>query len=124
MKTKFNIIFLIFFPLSIFGQGELTEEQILEDFTIFKEILTIGHPSLYEYTPKVVWDSIFNSFEQKGVKEAQTPNDLFKSITSIAENVKDGHLNILHPKIDTLTTMFPVLIKIIDGKFYKKLSKK
>ncbi len=118
MKTKFNIIFLIFFPLSIFGQGELTEEQILEDFTIFKEILTIGHPSLYEYTPKVVWDSIFNSFEQKGVKEAQTPNDLFKSITSIAENVKDGHLNILHPKIDTLPTMFPVLIKFIDGKFY------
>ncbi len=118
MKIRSIITIILLLPLSVFGQKELSNEQILEDYTIFKEILTVGHPSFYEYTSQVAWDSIFSSFEQKEIKGVKTPNDLFKSISSIAENVKDGHLNILHPKIDTLPTMFPILIKFIGGKLY------
>ncbi len=118
MKAYIIITIILLLPLSVLGQKELSNEQILEDYTIFKEILTIGHPSLYEYTSQNVWDSIFSSFEQKEINKLKTPNDLFKSITSIAENVKDGHLNILHPKMDTLPTMFPVLVKFIGEKLY------
>lgn len=118
MKILGIISITLLLPFSIFGQKELSNEQILEDYTIFKEVLTVGHPSLYEYTSQVAWDSIFSSFEQRGIKGVKIPNDLFKSIASIAENVKDGHLNILHPKIDSLPTIFPVLIKSIGGKLY------
>lgn len=111
-------VIILLLPLSIFGQVELSSEQVLEDYSIFKEILTIGHPSLYEYNSEEEWGNIFSSFEQKEIRNVKTPNDLFKSISSIADNVKDGHLNILHPKIDTLPTLFPLLIKIIGGKLY------
>ncbi|MEQ9310675.1 MAG: S41 family peptidase [Balneolaceae bacterium] len=116
---KYSIIpIILLLPLSIFGQKELSNAQVLEDYTIFKEILINGHPSLYEYTSQTEWDSIFSSFEQKGIKKVKTSNDLFKSISSVADNVKDGHLNILHPKIDTLPAMFPVMVKFIGGKLY------
>lgn len=118
MKTYRILTIILLLPLSIFGQKDLSNEQILEDYTIFKEILIGGHPSLYEYTSALAWDSIFRSFEQKEIKGVKTPNDLFKSVASLAENVKDGHLNILHPKIDTLPTMFPLQLKLIGGKLY------
>ena len=106
------------FSFYSFGQNELSQEQVLKDYTIFKEIITTGHPSLYEYTSKSQWDSIFSSFEQKDIKEIRTSNDLFKSITSIADKAKDGHLIIHHPKMDTVPPLFPLLLKIIDGRFY------
>lgn len=118
MKKYSIISIILLLPLSIFGQKELSREQVLEDYTIFKEILTIGHPSLYEYTSKAEWDSIFRAFEQKEIKEIRNSNDLFKSISSISDNVKDGHLTIHHPKMDTVPPMFPLLLKIINGKFY------
>lgn len=116
---KYSIIpIILLLPLSIFGQKELSREQILEDYTIFKEILTIGHPSLYEFTSQTQWDSIFSVFEQKEINGVRTSNDLFKSISSIADNVKDGHLIIHHPKMTTVPPMFPLLLKIINGKLY------
>lgn len=118
MKYSTAIFIFLLFPLSILGQNELAQEQVLEDYTIFKEIITTGHPSLYEYTSKSQWDSIFSSFKQKDIKEIRFSNDLFKSITSIADNVKDGHLIIHHPKMDTVPPMFPLLLKIIDEKIY------
>lgn len=118
MKQYSIIPIILLLPLSIFGQKDLSNEQVLEDYTIFKEILINGHPSLYEYTSQTTWDSIFSEFELKGIRKVVTSNDLFKSISSVADNVKDGHLNILHPKIDTLPTMFPVLVKLIGGKLY------
>ncbi len=89
MKTKNSttIFILLLFPFSFFGQNELSQEQVLEDYIIFKEILINGHPSLYEYTSKIEWDSIFSSFEQKNIKEIRTSNVLFKSISSIADNM-------------------------------------
>lgn len=105
-------------PISFFGQNQLSKDQVVDDYTIFKKILTTGHPSLYEYTSKSQWDSIFSAFEQKEIKEIKSSNDLFQSITSIADNARDGHLIIHHPKMDTVPPMFPLLLKIIDGRLY------
>lgn len=118
MKIHNTIIIIFLLPLSFFGQKKLSREEVFEDYTIFKDILTIGHPSMYEYTSKAKWDTIFNAFEQKVIMGVKSSNDLFKSISYLADNVKDGHLNILHPKIDTLPKMFPLLLKIIDGKLH------
>ncbi|MCK0135580.1 S41 family peptidase [Arenibacter sp. S6351L] len=118
MKTNYNIIVLLLFSFCIFGQNELSPEQVLEDYTIFKEIITTGHPSLYEYTSKAQWDSIFYDFEQTRIKDLTESKELFKSINSIAKNAYDGHLVIYHPKMDTVPALFPLLLKIIDGKLY------
>ena len=116
MKFKLLILTIIL-PLVLFAQTELTEKQIQEDFTIFKNVLINSHPSLYEYTTKSKWDSIFVSFD-KEIGHLKTSNDLFKSINLIASNVKDGHIRILHPKMETVPSMFPLLLKIIDKKLY------
>jgi len=118
MKKNSTILIILLFPLTFFGQIHLSKEQVLEDFKIFKDILTRGHPSLYEYTSKTEWDSIFSSFEQKDIGKIRTSNDLFISITSVADNVNDGHLIIHHPKMDTVPPLFPLLLKIINGKLY------
>lgn len=120
MKTKYGITILLIFGISLyaFGQNQLSQDQVLEDYTIFKEIITSGHPSLYEYTAKSQWDSIFSSFEEKDIKEITTSNDLFKSITSIADKARDGHLIIHHPKMDSVPPLFPLLLKIINGRLY------
>lgn len=118
MKIRRTILFFLLFPISIFGQKELSKKQILEDYTIFKQILTKGHPSMYEYTSETQWDTIFSSFEHTEIKSVITSNDLFKSISFLADNAKDGHLTILHPKIEILPELFPLLLKIIDGKLY------
>lgn len=113
MKFKF-IILGIFLPFVLPAQTELTEKQIHEDFTIFKTILTSSHPSLNEYTTKSEWDSIFVSFEKK----IKNFDDLFRSINVISDYVRDGHLRVLHPKMKTVPSMFPLLLKIIDKKLY------
>ncbi|ALJ06057.1 hypothetical protein APS56_13355 [Pseudalgibacter alginicilyticus] len=118
VNYAFTTCILILFSFYSIGQNKLSQSQVLEDYTIFKEILTTGHPSLYEYTSKPEWDSIFNTFEQKDIKEIRTSNDFFKSISTIADKAKDGHLVIHHPKMDTVPPLFPLLLKIIDGKLY------
>jgi hypothetical protein len=48
MKKKYSktILITLLYPLSIFGQNEFSQEQVLEDYTIFKEVFINGHPSL------------------------------------------------------------------------------
>lgn len=116
MKFKL-LLFSLFFPVALFAQSELTQKQIHEDYTIFKDVLTSAHPSLYEYTSKSQWDSIFTRFEEQ-INQLENTDDLFKSISALADNARDGHLIIHHPKMETVPPMFPLLLKIIDKKFY------
>lgn len=115
-KLKISLLTIIF-PFALIAQIPLSQEQIWEDFTIFKNVLTKSHPSLYEYTTKKQWDSIFKNFEKER-KQLKSSNDLFKSISAIGANVKDGHLRVLHPKMETVPPMFPLLLKIIGNRFY------
>ncbi len=115
---NFKLLFLaIILPSALCAQQELTEKQILEDYTIFKNVLTASHPSLYEYTTNSQWDSIFSNFESQ-VKHIKNSDDLFKAMSAVAINVRDGHLIIHHPKMDSIPPMFPLLLKIIDEKLY------
>lgn len=114
------LLFILFFTAPIFAQqsATLTAQQIEEDYTIFKTILTTAHPSLYEYTSAQKWDSLFNDFEQNQSKKIKTATDLFKSISNLANHVKDGHLSIQHPQLATVPPMFPLLLKICNKKLY------
>lgn len=117
MKPKLLLIALLS-PVLLFGQKELTETQVLEDFATLKGVLTEGHPSLYAYTPKASWDSLFADFEQKQVKNIRTVEELFRSFAAMTDFARDGHLLAIRPELDTVPHMFPLLLKIIEGKLY------
>ncbi|NEN25247.1 hypothetical protein G3O08_17255 [Cryomorpha ignava] len=119
MKTKFSIIFIIlFYSLIVFGQEKLTKEQVIEDFNILKNVLTKGYPSLYEYTSQSEWDSLFLNFEEEKLKSIKNKNDLYKSITELTDYSRDAHLIVMHPQLTSIPYLFPLLLKIIDEKFY------
>ena len=72
-------------PLIALGQKRLTNEQVLEDYKILKNVLTKGHPTLYEYTSKSKWDSLFTDFEKNKITTIDNNNDLYKSITELTD---------------------------------------
>ncbi|MEL6812134.1 MAG: S41 family peptidase [Bacteroidota bacterium] len=117
MKSK-NILLILFFPFVVFGQKSITQPNVVEDYNILKNVLTKGHPSLYEYTSKSEWDSLFTNFEEKTIKTIQDNNDLYKSITELTDHARDGHLIVMRPPLDSIPKLFPLLLKIIDEKLY------
>ncbi len=100
------------------GQKQLTQEQILEDYTILKNVLTKGYPSLFTYSSPSEWDSLFASFERDEIPDIESNNDFYRSITKLTNHVRDGHLVVMRPQMDSIPKLFPLLIKIIDGKLY------
>lgn len=117
MRTITTVFFLSF-SFSIFAQHDLSREQVLEDYLIFKNILTTGHPSLYEYTSPKEWDSLFTYFETEEIENITDSDALFRSLCALVTQAKDGHLTLLHPKMDVIPKMFPLVLKIIDDKLY------
>ncbi len=119
MKLKpIIVIFVLILPVIIFGQKGLSKEQLLEDYTILKNVLTKGHPSLYEYTSETAWDSLFTNFEKQKLKTVQNSNDLYKAITELTDYVRDGHLIVMRPPLDPIPQLFPLLLKIINERLY------
>ena len=119
MKSKVKILFLaILLPLIALSQKRLTNEQVLEDYKILKNVLTKGHPSLYEYTSKSKWDSLFTDFEKNKIATIDNKNDFYKSITELTDYVRDGHLIIMRPQLDSVPNLFPLWLKIINKKLY------
>ncbi|MEO1055217.1 MAG: hypothetical protein AAFX87_31610, partial [Bacteroidota bacterium] len=119
MKSILIISFLtLLLPGISLGQKQLTKEQALEDYQILKNVLTKGYPSLYEYTSKSQWDSLFTDFEEKEIKTIDNNNDLYKSITKLTDYARDGHLIVMRPQLDPLPNFFPLLLKIINKKLY------
>lgn len=101
-----------------FSQVDLTKKQVTEDYTILKNILTQGYPSLYEYTSYSEWDSLFTNFENEKLRSIKSTSDLYKSITELTDYTRDGHLVVMRPKLTSIPKLFPLLLKIIDKKFY------
>jgi len=119
MPTKSSILFLILIlPLQLLGQKALTQAQVQADYSILKKVLTQGHPGLYEYTSAAAWDSLFADFATNQLPAIHNVQDFYNSITALTDQVRDGHLVVMRPPLDTIPPLFPVLLKIIDGKLY------
>lgn len=120
VKQKFmNWIFslgIFMFSFTAMGQTRLSPQQVLDDYEVFKSILIKGHPSLYDYTSRQTWDSLLRHFEEKGLRDVTTSEDLFKSLSKLSSYAHDGHLIVHHSKMDSVPDLFPLHLKIIDGK--------
>jgi len=119
MKKKFNVLIPgLLLPLILLGQKPLRKAEVLEDYQMLKDILTQGHPSLYEYTSQTEWERLFTEFEQEKLKTIQNDTDVYRSIAELTDHVRDGHLIVMRPLLDPIPHLFPLLLKIIDGKLY------
>ncbi|MEM6803193.1 MAG: hypothetical protein AAF696_17435, partial [Bacteroidota bacterium] len=116
---KHKIFFLVFLlPSIVLSQPQLTQDQVLEDYKILKNVLTKGHPTLYEYTSKAEWDSLFTNFEREKLKSIQSTHDLYPALLELTDYVRDGHLLLMRPQLNIIPHLFPLLLKIIDKKLY------
>ena len=61
---------------------------------------------------------LFVNFEKNKIKTIDNKNDLYKSIIELTDYVRDGHLIVMRPQIDSLPNFFPLLLKIINKKLY------
>ncbi|CAM1370029.1 S41 family peptidase [Tenacibaculum xiamenense] len=119
MRTKYHPLFLaLLLPYTVLSQIQLTQEQVLEDYTILKNVLVKGHPSLYDYTSKTEWDSLFVNFEKEKIKTVRSNNDFYKKVIELTDYVRDGHLIIMRPQLDSIPNLFPIWLKIINKKLY------
>ncbi|UKN02275.1 S41 family peptidase [Paracrocinitomix mangrovi] len=113
-----KLIIALMFPVVVSAQTTLTQKQIRDDYRIFKSILISVHPSFYEYNTIEDWDSIFNKVEKTELNHLKNADEFYRTLCSIANNVRDGHLMVYHSKMDTIPKMFPLMLKIIDSKLY------
>ncbi|MEW7281228.1 S41 family peptidase [Aquimarina sp. 2201CG1-2-11] len=119
MKLNYNtVLVFLLFPLVVFGQKKLSKEQITEDYSVIKNVLTKGYPSLYEYTSASTWDSLFTDFEEKKLGSIRNQNDFYKAIVELTDHVRDGHLIVMRPQLNSIPKLFPLLVKIITKKLY------
>jgi len=116
--NRFFYVFVFLCPVIFFGQKTLTRAQIMEDYTVLKSILEQGHPNLYAYTSKDKWSRLFDDFEKEKIKTIKNNNDLYKQFTKLTDFVRDGHLIVMRPKLDTIPKLFPLWLKIINNRLY------
>lgn len=120
---RLTIFFIaILFPTVVLSQRQMTTTQVMEDYTIVKNILTKGHPSLYEYTSHFEWHDLFANFEKEIVSTIKNSNDFYKSLTELTNHLRDGHFLVIRPQLNVVPKLFPIWLKIIDDRLYTDTS--
>ena len=73
-----------------------SKEQLLEDFTIFRESLEEAHPGLYDYISKADLNKAFEKL-QKSIEHPLTSEQFRKELTQILLKIRDSH-TFLYPR--------------------------
>ncbi|MBN2487316.1 MAG: S41 family peptidase [Bacteroidales bacterium] len=80
-----------------------TAQELVEAFHILKQSLTEGHPGLYDYSPKPIFDSICTSVSNQ-LTRPMTSEEFRKTIWPVITSIKDNH-----------TALYPFLYEINDN---------
>jgi hypothetical protein len=81
---------------------KFSELALHEDFQIFKNTLSEGHPGLYDYTTEDRLDSLFQSVLQQ-LNHQMTVLDFCQLLVPIIHEIKDSHTALI-PRKNSLTT--------------------
>ena len=94
--------------------------ELLEDYTVYRQVLEKHHPGLYWYTPKDSMDYYFE-YGRKQLNDSLTEPAFRKVLTYVTAKISCGHTTIRPSKAwsrysDTvrLAKMFPLSMKIWD----------
>jgi hypothetical protein len=94
-------------------------EQLLKDYTLFRNVLEESHPSLYWFTPKDSMDYYFD-WGLSQIKDSMNERDFRMVLTYVIEKIKCGHTSVRPSKkysryLDTARLkLFPLSVKIWD----------
>ncbi len=93
-----------------------SREQVRTDVIQLREVLETIHCCLYEYTPKAIFDSLFqNGLET--VDGTMQPHDIFRLLAPVVERVGCGHTSLWMPMsfwtLDT-TGLFPLQVRLVE----------
>ncbi|TFH01475.1 MAG: hypothetical protein E4H13_04820 [Calditrichales bacterium] len=118
MKTM-HFIFLFGWMATVFAQEiALAPDQMKADLAVVRDILTNGHPGLYDYTSKTQLDSLYRSIVTE-ISTPQSPAAFFRLLSGLTDQIHDGHLLLFPPPtLQKVERFFPLLLKYIQGDWY------
>ncbi|MBP2833623.1 hypothetical protein J8281_15615 [Aquimarina sp. U1-2] len=118
MKKNLFLLSLLSIANILNAQKKMDSLAAMTDFQIFENILKKGHPSLYEYIRQDSLDYLFRDTKES-IGNHTSDIDLYKSMVTITDKIKDGHLLLFAPNtIKTEQYYFPLILKIINADFY------
>lgn len=116
-QIKLLVVVFIYGSVISYAQNKYNE-----DIIIFKELLEKYHPSLYDYTSKKQFDSIWkNTF--KVSKTLKNEYELTNTLARIIEKIGDGHTSLspsqkFMEKVASKNSFFPIPVKVLNHKIY------
>lgn len=116
MQSILTLLFICVIQNFLHAQEGLSKEEIREDYSIVKDLLLQQHPALFDYCSEEEWNNRFEQFEKKEANQIHTSNQLFRSLCALTNPIGDGHFQVLHPTMDTIPLLFPVIVKILNQK--------
>ncbi|MES1181553.1 MAG: hypothetical protein ABUL44_02035, partial [Flavobacterium sp.] len=98
------------------------EEELRQDFDVFRTSLEEAHPGLYRFNSKAKMDSIFTA-ARTSINRPMTDREFMLIISRIVAQIGDGHMRVALPKehknkLDEGHTALPFRIYWYDDKLY------
>ncbi|MVM36110.1 peptidase S41 [Spirosoma sp. HMF4905] len=91
MKSLIITTFLaVLLHLPLAGQS-LTPDQLQADFSRFRTALNEVHPEMYRYTPKPVFDSLFEATAAR-LNRSMSQHEFYVMMTPLLVALRDGHI--------------------------------
>jgi hypothetical protein len=102
--------------------AHLTQEQLQQDFTIFRQALEKDHAGLYRYKTRKEMDRLFDSCYGQ-INQSLSPVEFAKTLLSLISSVQDGHTGTDFTKqlvehYNETQKMFPLSLYHTNGKAY------
>ena len=120
MKSLFFLFFTCF-ALSISAQKSddlIAVQDLKEDFQIFRHNLETVHPGLYEYTPKIVLDSIFDGIESN-LTEPISSIDFYRRLLPLMRPIGNNHTD-LEPSKNYIETLQKEALRFPFRFYFRK----
>ena len=122
MRTLFSGLFSLMLMINIFpqqtGNHILSTEEMQSDFLEMRKILEEEHGSLYEYTSKSIFDSLF-AVQYSKIKGEMHMNEFFALLAPITAKTGCGHTSVWMPGsywTEGENNMFPLIFNWIGDK--------
>ncbi|MBN1821262.1 MAG: hypothetical protein JW833_11120 [Prolixibacteraceae bacterium] len=119
IKLIFNLLLVFVINTTLLAQtNSFSPEALQEDFLQFRDILENEHCCLYEYTPKYIFDSLFDAHFMLLNHEMER-DEFFNMLAPITAKIGCMHTATWMPGRFFVTKpdkIFPLKLKLINGK--------
>jgi hypothetical protein len=103
-------------------EAKHTRAELRQDFAILRAALEEGHAGLYRYSTRKEMDMAFDR-ALKEIDRDMTTAEFYAVVTSLSNNIKCGHTQIVLPKesrkyLEENGKQLPLKVRFIDGRAF------